>query len=55
MFNIIKFSIYLIFANGVNIFGAIKSTQDWSLLKSDIDFIRDRCAAKLMKLNANKI
>jgi hypothetical protein len=50
----IKHSRYLLFADDIKIYRAISSPEDCNLLQSDIDSIRDWCAANFMKLNIDK-
>jgi hypothetical protein len=50
----IKHSRYLLFADDIKIYRAISSPEDCNLLQSDIDAIRDWCAANSMKLNIDK-
>jgi hypothetical protein len=51
--NAINHSRYLLFADDINIFRAIKSPYDCSLLH-DIESVQSWCTANFMKLNINK-
>jgi hypothetical protein len=52
--NAINHSRYLLFADDIKIFRAIRSRYDCSLLQSDIDSVQSWCTANFMKLNISK-
>jgi hypothetical protein len=52
--NAINHSRYLLFADDIKIFRAIRSPYDCSLLQSDIDSVQSWCTANFMKLNISK-
>jgi hypothetical protein len=52
--NVIKYSGYLLFVDDINIFRAVNSANDCTLLQACIEHIRAWCAADCMKLNVSK-
>jgi hypothetical protein len=54
LFDVIKRSKCLLFADDVKSFRAINSVDDCILLQSDIEHIQGWCTANLMKLNISK-
>jgi hypothetical protein len=51
---VLKYCKYLLFADDIKIFHVVHSTDDGTLLQSDIELIQGWCMAHFMKLNISK-
>ena len=54
IYNVIKYSRYLVFSDDIKIFRAVNSASCCTLLQADIEHIQAWCAANCMKLNVSK-